>query len=509
MIGRSARLTLGLALICSCLGSLAWAASASASGLSVSVGYADNLRADPTHFPTPFGPGPGITYEGCTPALLCTFDGGVIKIVNTGFTSTTIDSVVAGFDVCRFDLWPHEIVLAGGGTLILAQTASGATDGCTPGTTTDVASDMDSSDIGLGGADWSGNCTQSGLIPTVDVTVGGNTTTYTDSGQVLNTGGIDVAECPPGSNESEQWTTIGSPPCPSTALTLTPPSQTLDLGQSATVTATLTNAGGPNCGQPLSDVPVAFTGTGPNAPISGSGTTNASGQATFSYTGTKAGTDTLSASVTNLAGTITSNPVTVNWTPPTYTGDAYDVYLDASVLGIVKLGPATINEVGPVSTMATSNDTKSILTESLPLLGLSGGQLTSGVVTGSDISTGSASTNGLSLKVPLLGLPAISTGEVSSSSQTACSTSNGTTSSTGSTNIAALKIGTITVKIPATIKPNTKINLLGLGSVTLNEQTPIMDGLAVNAIDIKIGVKLLGTDVQVIIGHSESDVEDC
>jgi hypothetical protein len=48
---------------------------------------------------------------------------------------------------------------------------------------------MDSSDIGPGGTSWAGNCSQSGVIPEVDVTVDGTTSVFNDTGQVLNTGG--------------------------------------------------------------------------------------------------------------------------------------------------------------------------------------------------------------------------------------------------------------------------------------------------------------------------------
>jgi hypothetical protein len=52
---------------------------------------------------------------------------------------------------------------------------------------------------------------------------------------------------------------------------------------------------------------------GPNAGTTGSATTDANGVATFSYTGAVVGTDTVGSSVTNPAGTITSNSVTVAW----------------------------------------------------------------------------------------------------------------------------------------------------------------------------------------------------
>jgi hypothetical protein len=190
--------------------------------------------------------------------------------------------------------------------------------------------------------------------------------------------------------------------------------------------------------------------------------------------------------------------------PVTYTGDAYDLYVKAG-----SLGATTVNQVGPIATMAAESKSHTVVNESLPQLGLKGQQFVSSVVTGNDVSTGAASTNGLSLGLPLPGVPEITTGEVKSTSQTSCDASTGALSSTGSTTITSLKIGTNKVKIPSPIPTNDKISLGALGSVTLKEQTPITDGLAVNAIDINLLTKTgLGT-VQVIIGHSESDVEGC
>jgi hypothetical protein len=82
------------------------------------------------------------------------------------------------------------------------------------------------------------------------------------------------------------------------------------VGTLATVTATFTNS----CGQPLQNVSVQFSVlSGPNAGRTGSATTDLNGQATFTYTGAAPGTDTVHATITNLVGTITSNPVTVTW----------------------------------------------------------------------------------------------------------------------------------------------------------------------------------------------------
>jgi hypothetical protein len=148
------------------------------------------------------------------------------------------------------------------------------------------------------------------VIPELDVSIDGVANVFTDTGKVLNTGGIDKAACPSGSNESTQWTSIGSLPCPGATLALAPATQTQSLGATATVNATLANT----CGVGLQGATVKFAiASGPNAGLTGSGVTDASGAATFPYSSTLTGTDTIGASTTNPAGTITSNNVTVLW----------------------------------------------------------------------------------------------------------------------------------------------------------------------------------------------------
>jgi hypothetical protein len=278
-------------------------------GVQVFVGYADNLRANPMHFPTPWNGSPNVTFEGCSSSS-CVFDGGAARVVNNSGGSVTVDSIVLHFSTCTYDIWPHNVTLAAGKEMIIAQTTSGGDNGCTPGN-----GHMDSSDIGKNGAPWAGNCTQSGVKPTVDVTIDGTTTSFTDSTQVLNTDGVDGALCPPfNGNESTQWTPIGSQPCPGAVLSLAPPTQTHNVGDTATVTATFTcNA---QQAHPLQNASVTFDVTGTNS-LSGHGTTDKNGHAAFSYSSVNVGTDTVNASVSNPAGTIPSkNTVQVIWVAP-------------------------------------------------------------------------------------------------------------------------------------------------------------------------------------------------
>ena len=78
-----------------------------------------------------------------------------------------------------------------------------------------------------------------------------------------------------------------------TLISLDPPTATNTIGEDHTVTATVNDA----AGDPLADVDVTFEVIdGPNAGDTGSDTTDASGQATFTYTGDGGtGTDTIQA----------------------------------------------------------------------------------------------------------------------------------------------------------------------------------------------------------------------
>ncbi|HEU5354962.1 MAG TPA: choice-of-anchor P family protein [Actinocrinis sp.] len=272
-----------------------------ASNVQVFVGYADNLRANPANFPTPWEGAPSVTFAGCTPN--CTFDAGAVRIVNNAPIAVTVNSVIVKVSTCTWDIWPHGTVLQPGEQFIVTQTSTvaAATCGGTSGA-------FDTSDVGVNGAGTT--CTPDGVIPEVDTTIDGVASAFQDTGQVLNTGGVDRAACAGGPNESEQWSSVGTQSCPGSELSLAPATQTDAIGTSATVTAHLENS----CGTALQGAQIDFAvQSGPNAGKTGSATTDQNGNAPFSYTGATLGTDTDVASTTNPAGTITSNTVKVVW----------------------------------------------------------------------------------------------------------------------------------------------------------------------------------------------------
>ncbi len=87
-----------------------------------------------------------------------------------------------------------------------------------------------------------------------------------------------------------------------------PSTQTLAIGKTATLTATVTDS----AGQPVSGASVTFDVGGRP---SGSVNTNAAGQAVYAYKGQTPGTDTVTASTSGGAN-VSSNAVTVYWTGP-------------------------------------------------------------------------------------------------------------------------------------------------------------------------------------------------
>lgn len=185
-----------------------------AQSIDVYVGYADNEHGTtPPTFPSPWAGSPNTNFSGCSPVASCVFDGGVVRVVNNTASTHSIN-VVVHVSTCTFADW-SAVSTAPGAEDIFTQTQSGGDNGCKvfgPGL-------MDTSDIGPNGSQWGDNCNQSGVIPTVDVTVDGVTTTFTDKGQVINTGGIDLGNCPVGSDENHAWSQIGNIPGPAPTMT--------------------------------------------------------------------------------------------------------------------------------------------------------------------------------------------------------------------------------------------------------------------------------------------------
>lgn len=165
-------------------GSPATAAS-NVHAMKVFVGYADGIRGDST-VPSPWDGDEGVRFIGGGDA----FDAGAIRIVNPSRRPLTIDDVSVEIGSATYDLWgPYPIVVAGKSSVVLTQTVQYDFDTSEPATAT---------------------CEPSGDIPLVHIVVGSRnpkTRTFTDAGQVLNTGGVDPGACS-GANEGHDWVRI-------------------------------------------------------------------------------------------------------------------------------------------------------------------------------------------------------------------------------------------------------------------------------------------------------------
>jgi RHS repeat-associated protein len=156
-----------------------------------------------------------------------------------------------------------------------------------------------------------------GVIPLVNLTSGGVTTTFKDSTQVLNTGGRDVGVCT--GNESISWQRIGGgatainlPLPPAAALNLTP-FNVPNAVQGQDINLTVAALDG--SGNPAVNLPVALTVSGANTQIQNKSTDTA-GLVTFTYTGSAAGADSVEASAFVGGFRAISNVGSIVWIPP-------------------------------------------------------------------------------------------------------------------------------------------------------------------------------------------------
>jgi hypothetical protein len=145
-----------------------------------------------------------------------------------------------------------------------------------------------------------------------------------------NTNGVcEVAELK--ATATKTWVP-GGPAAPAT-LVLTPPTDTNKAGEEHCVTATVKDA----AGNPTPGVKVVFSVSGANT-AGGPVTTNAGGEATFCYTGTKAGGDTINAFADS------DGSGSQNGTEPT--GAATTTYVAAAPATLVLTPPTASNVVG-------------------------------------------------------------------------------------------------------------------------------------------------------------------
>ena len=283
--------------------------AAMAGPLAVSVGYAEDKEIntpDPAAFPVPWAGAPGTIFLGgtvpgqtaCGTLTVC-YDGGAIRLDNTGATPVAVSDVTVDI---------HSAISGGK----LFNNLWGAFT-VPPGESVILTANPPANNPGYDNFDTSGypsnNCTPITIAPTVTITIGGVATTLADSTHVLDTGGIDAGYCPPKHNESIQWRPIGSAGNPDATLSLGPATVTEVTGTQVTETATLLDGDG--SGLPNAIVNFAVT-SGPDAGLTSAVPTSASGRAAFTYTGSGDGEDLVTASVTTVGG-FAATPARVMW----------------------------------------------------------------------------------------------------------------------------------------------------------------------------------------------------
>ncbi len=189
----------------------------SGSPLAVYAGYYSTHHPDsPQPKPNPWMGSSGVVFVGTPDSPSGGWDTSAIRLDNLTSSSITVNVTVdIGSD--RFALWGSRTIPAGQ-KLILAQTGFENFDG----------SDLNPAGCYGCNPDLCLTAVQS-TVPVVRVTINGTTTNYFDTGQILNTNGVDAAGCPPTDgrlDESQDWLRIfnssGSAPAAMSELTTDP-----------------------------------------------------------------------------------------------------------------------------------------------------------------------------------------------------------------------------------------------------------------------------------------------
>jgi fibronectin type 3 domain-containing protein len=179
--------------------------------LAVYTGYMDTHTSSPTSNqpnPWPFTSPSNYVGTPCSgwPTSNTCWDAAAIRLDNPNSTPITGVHVIANIGGSIYDLW-GSLTVPAGGILVLTETGS------------QNSTNFDGSDFPPNAYN-SGNfadCTNNGVVPIVSVTVGGATTSYFDTTQVLDGGGHDAGHCVGSTyvsgrmDESHQWTLVSPP----------------------------------------------------------------------------------------------------------------------------------------------------------------------------------------------------------------------------------------------------------------------------------------------------------
>jgi PKD repeat protein len=175
--------------------------AASSSGLVVYAGYYDTHHpGNPQPKPSPWQGSPWVVFVGQPDSSSGGWDSSAVRVDNVSGIPQTV-TVTVDVGTHHIALWGTNTIPAGG-ILILTQMGLATFDG---------------SDFNPGGCYGcsAATCTPPmTTIPVVHVTIGTTIFNYNDTGQVINTHGVDSAGCPYNGNrndESEPWTQLAGP----------------------------------------------------------------------------------------------------------------------------------------------------------------------------------------------------------------------------------------------------------------------------------------------------------
>ncbi len=159
--------------------------------LKVFVAYADMYRGH--NVPSPWAGSPNTDFVGFPEGNI---DAGALRFHNPTATAVTITNLSVTIGANNYNIWGNNtLTVPANGDLVATQTAH---------------LNFDTSDPWLNGPD----CTPPGPIPQITFTANGTVTTVEDTGQILDTGGVDGTDCTgagvTSTTEFNDWTPIGT-----------------------------------------------------------------------------------------------------------------------------------------------------------------------------------------------------------------------------------------------------------------------------------------------------------
>jgi hypothetical protein len=175
------------------------------------LGYVDG-----PHHPRPWKGDSGVSFIGCgfggvdrcpTASGVDVYDAGAIRIdaPASGALSVTAASVTIG--PCAYNPWPNlNVTVPAQGRLVLTQTGKHqcTSKGGTEQDNFDTSESFLKSPQYLQFLEKGGPCKNDGYLPAITLTINGHTVTLSDSGQVLNRGGVDPDICLH-TTEAQNW----------------------------------------------------------------------------------------------------------------------------------------------------------------------------------------------------------------------------------------------------------------------------------------------------------------